>query len=121
MIDVLVIDDEEALRDLLLRVLVREGYSADGAANGDEGLKKFGEAPARLVIIDMMMPKMDGTKTIGLLRRAGQSVSVLAISGNPSLSLDMAKTLGADAVLIKPFRPATLIDTVRDLLGPAGH
>lgn len=121
MIDVLVIDDEEALRELLLRVLVREGYKVEGAANGEQGLKAFANTPARLVVIDMAMPKMDGARTIAELRRTSHRFGILVISGNPSLSREIAGSLGADAVLTKPFLPAAFLEAVRGLLDTGEH
>jgi CheY-like chemotaxis protein len=117
MIDVLVIDDEELLRDLLIRILRREGYKAESAGNGKEGLQIFSATPARLVVIDMNMPEMDGAATIEALRQHYRDFSVLAMSGNARMS----KAANADATIAKPFLPAAFIGLVKDLLPPGGE
>ena len=116
MIDVLVIDDEKLLRDLLIRILRREGYNAEAAGSGMDGLQLFAETPARLVVVDMNMPGMDGAKTISALRQNGQDFSVLAMSGAPLRSPDAVKAIGADAAITKPFLPKAFIETVKSLL-----
>jgi len=117
MIDILVIDDEKLLRDLLIRILRREGYKAEAAGSGTKGLKIFAKTPARLVVIDMNMPGMDGATTIGELRQTRQDFSVLAMSGTPWRTPDAAKALGADASITKPFLPKAFLDVVNTMLG----
>ena len=121
MIDILVIDDEKQLRDLLIRILKREGYKAEAAGNGTEGLKIFAETPARLVVVDMNMPGMDGATTIGELRQTRQDFSVLAMSGTPWRTPDVAKALGADASITKPFLPKAFLDVVSSMLEAGGR
>ena len=116
MIDVLVIDDEKLLRDLLIRILRREGYNAEAVGSGKDGVQLFAEMPARLVVVDMNMPEMDGAKTISALRQNNQDFRVLAMSGAPLRSPDAVKAIGADAAIAKPFLPQAFIEAVKSLL-----
>ena len=116
MIDILVIDDEQMLRDLLLRILRREGYAVATAGNGREGLEVFAATPARLVVIDMNMPEMGGAGTISELRRTGRGFSILAMSGVPWRSPDAPKAIGADAGITKPFLPSAFLGVVKAML-----
>ncbi|HNA92082.1 MAG TPA: response regulator, partial [Chitinophagaceae bacterium] len=69
MADLLIIDDEKAIRKTLIEILAFEGYKVDEAADGEEGLKKFKEKAFDLVLCDIKMPKLDGLE---FLQKAGE-------------------------------------------------
>ena len=118
--DILIIDDEELIRESLSTLFVREGYRVEVAVDGADGLRKFAANPARVVVTDIVMPDKEGIETIRELRRAYPDVRILAISGGGRTGgvqfLDLARKLGADAALAKPFTRAQITGLVRDFL-----
>lgn len=117
MADILVIDDEVAMRRLLSRVLTNAGHTVHEAADGQSGIALFHEVHPALVITDIVMPEMEGIETIRELRRTGPKLPILAISGGSHpVYLRAAAGLGATAALSKPFAPEALLATVTELL-----
>ncbi|MCJ7594452.1 MAG: response regulator [Desulfobacterales bacterium] len=118
---ILVIDDEEQIRTMLRQVLQDAGYEVDDASNGVEGIKRYNENPADLIITDMIMPRKEGMETILDLRLDYPSVKVIAISGGgrlgPQPYLEIAEGLGAVRVFTKPFRIEDLLMAIRNLIG----
>lgn len=121
MANVLIIDDDDMVRTMLLRTLTRGGHEAVGARDGIEGVDVFRRKPADLVITDIFMPNQEGLATIMELRRSHPSIKIIAISGGGArASLDVlpvAEALGAQKTLRKPFTPAEVMDAVREVLG----
>ncbi len=110
---ILIIDDQEAVRMLLKRVLEDAGYRVVEAANGRQGLDLFRATPADLVITDIAMPEMNGLELILELTRAFLDVRVIAISGVDSEELQAAKLLGARHTFPKPFDLPVLLRAVQ--------
>ncbi|XID93291.1 response regulator transcription factor [Paenibacillaceae bacterium WGS1546] len=112
-----VIDDDEKITALLRRSLAFEGYEIATAPDGAEGLKLLGQRQADLVILDVMMPKMDGWEVCRRLRQAGIGCPVLMLTAKDDVS-DRVKglDLGADDYLVKPFALEELMARVRALL-----
>jgi len=96
---ILIIDDEAMIRDLLVKILEREGYETVTASGGKDGIRIHRENPADLIITDLLMPEKDGLETIMELRRDYQDVKIIAMSGggkvDPETYLQIAKTMGA--------------------------
>lgn len=115
---ILVVDDEESVRHLLRQVLESAGYRVQVAINGIEAIEAFNREPADLIIMDIIMPEKEGIETIIELRQSYSDIKIIAISGSGEESpyLMMAKHLGADYILDKPFSPDELIDTIEMLL-----
>jgi len=117
---ILIIDDEAMIRDLLIKMLEREGYETMNASDGKEGIRLYRENPVDLVITDLIMPEKEGIETIMELRRDYQDVKVIAMSGggkiDPETYLQIAKTLGAIETLTKPFDLKEVLKTVQGLL-----
>ena len=115
---ILIIDDDRALRTIIRLTLEEAGYDVVDAKDGREGEKMFGEAPADLVLTDIVMPEQEGVETIMALRRDHPGVKIIAMSGADKAShfLDYAVKLGAQAALTKPFHRETLLDSVQALL-----
>lgn len=120
MLRILLIDDNAMLRKALRLALTHSGYAVTEAANGEEGLARFREAPVQLVITDIVMPEKEGLETIGELRALAPGLKILAISGGgvgtATDYLFMAKALGAERVLQKPFTEEELVSTVGGML-----
>jgi CheY-like chemotaxis protein len=117
---VMVIDDDVALRRLVKRTLSGEGHEVIEAENGEEGLALLQRHRPDLVVTDILMPKKEGIETIGKLKEHHPATKVIAMSGGGIsgnlMFLDVARALGVDATLAKPFRPAELIETVTRVL-----
>lgn len=117
---VLVIEDDEVVRDLIKRLLEMADYRVIVAGNGREGLKQYRLTAPALVITDLIMPEREGIETIMELRKHGSNVRILAISGGGRIGnsdiLRVARSLGADDILAKPFQPVDLIGKVQELL-----
>ena len=117
---VIVIDDDPAVRNVIVAAFTRAGCDVRSAADGRSGVKLFNTLPAHLVVTDIVMPNQEGIETILQLKRRERPPKVIAISGGGRLGgqdfLLWAKHLGADAVLPKPFRTSQLIEVARDLL-----
>jgi CheY-like chemotaxis protein len=112
---ILVVEDEEKMRELLRRMLERASFTVITAPHGREALKLFRERPVDLAITDLMMPEMDGFELIRQLTAQWPSIRIIAISG-ADLRLDMARQLGAKAVLKKPVTGAALVTAVEQVL-----
>jgi two-component system response regulator MprA len=113
---ILVIEDEERIRQFLQRGLTFENYRVDLAADGPSGLALARENPPDLVILDWMLPGMDGLEVCRRLRAAG-SMPILMLTAKDSVS-DRVQGLdaGADDYLVKPFAFDELLARIRALL-----
>lgn len=116
---ILVIDDEELVRETLLVALETHGYDVFEAVDGEDGMRRFDECSPDLVITDLIMPKKDGLEVIAEIKERSPETRIIAISGGSRLSntspLDLAAELGADAVLKKPFSLQDILETVAEL------
>ncbi|HAH07866.1 MAG TPA: sigma-54-dependent Fis family transcriptional regulator [Elusimicrobia bacterium] len=109
-ISVLVIDDEEVLRDSCRQILERRGYSVEEAGSGAEGLKALHRRSFDLVILDLRMPGMPGLDVLRRIKEAAPETLVLIITGHPSVSSAVeAMKLGAYDFLPKPFTPEEML------------
>ncbi|HEX7966995.1 MAG TPA: response regulator [Stellaceae bacterium] len=117
---ILVIDDDEAMRRLIVKTLSADNHRIVEAPNGYEGMKLLGEMKPDAVITDILMPQKEGIETIREIREVAPEMKIIAMSGGGSshnlMFLDVARAFGADAALAKPFRPAELKDTVEKVL-----
>jgi PAS domain S-box-containing protein len=114
---ILVVDDEESVRDFFAQVLVRTGYEVVAARNGAEALDKFRERRFDLVLTDLVMPEKEGIEMIGILRKERPDLKVVAVSGAfGGAFLQVAQLLGANATLLKPVSPDQLLAAVRGVL-----
>jgi DNA-binding response OmpR family regulator len=114
---ILVIDDDPAVTSVLRRGLSYEGLAVDTASSGAQGLEIARERPPDLVILDIMMPGMDGLEVLSRLRAADESLPVLLLTAKDAPS-DQIQGLqqGADDYVVKPFVFAILLARVQALL-----
>jgi two-component system OmpR family response regulator len=114
---VLVVEDEPDLLSVLAQSLREEGYAVDTAADGREGLFKAEGGEYDAMVLDLMLPQMDGWTVLKKLRGAGQKVPVLVLTARDALP-DRVKGLdsGADDYLTKPFELAELLARLRALV-----
>ncbi|MBF0283980.1 MAG: response regulator [Magnetococcales bacterium] len=118
---ILIIEDDPALRRLLVEVTQEAGYETMEAANGDKALRILTEHPFALVITDIFMPDGDGFYVMREMRRLRIVTPVIAMTGgvkgiDTDLLLETATLLGAATVLPKPFLPSELTQAIHALL-----
>lgn len=120
MTKILVIDDDPQVRCGIVLILTNAGHELLEAENGYQGLNLFRKYRPTLVITDILMPRMGGFETIHELRGEPSKVAIIAMSGGEKKVLDLAKQLGADATIAKPFRAPDLVKAVNNLLTRRG-
>lgn len=110
---VLVVDDNAAMRDTLVRILTSEGYSVVAAGDGREAFSALAEHAFDLVITDVQMPDVDGVELLRSIRQTDTSTSVLLVSGAPNLDMAIeGMKLGATDFLVKPVDPSAIAERV---------
>jgi two-component system response regulator MprA len=118
---VLVVDDEPAVRDALERALRLEGYDVELAADGLDALRSVAAAPPDLVVLDVLMPEVDGLEVSRRLRRTGDRTPILMLTARDEVSDRVAGLdAGADDYVVKPFALEELLARIRALLRRAG-
>lgn len=117
---VLIIEDDPTMLRTLSHWFQVSSCRVMGAQDGDEGLVRFDRLRPHIVVTDILMPNREGVETILAIKQRAPEVKILAISGGGTLGsaavLDLARRLGADAVLAKPFRSGEVLDAARRLL-----
>jgi len=107
--NILIIDDEEAIRDSCKQVLTREGYRVFSASDAQEGLQIFQERPIHTILLDLKLPGKNGMELLPTLRKLKPDVPVIIITGFATIeSAVEAIKLGAFDYISKPFTPAEL-------------
>jgi two-component system response regulator MprA len=116
---ILVVDDEPAVRDALKRALALDGYEVDLASDGSEALDRLASSvdPPDAIVLDILMPHVDGLEVCRVLRGGGNRTPVLMLTARDAVS-DRVEGLdaGADDYLVKPFALEELLARVRALL-----
>jgi two-component system response regulator MprA len=120
---ILIVDDDQAVRDALRRALTMQGYEVELAHDGEEGLLRVRANPnaVDLLIVDILMPRLDGLEMTRRLRADGSTVPILMLTARDQVA-DRVSGLeaGADDYLVKPFALEELIARVRALLRRLG-
>ena len=119
---VLVVEDDRAVRESLRRSLEFNGYTVRLASDGAEALAVIADADPDVVVMDVMMPRLDGLEATRALRAAGNDVPVLVLTARDAVG-DRVEGLdaGADDYLAKPFALAELLARMRALLRRSSH
>jgi two-component system response regulator MprA len=114
---ILVVDDEPAVRESLGRALRLEGYDVQLAADGEEAVAAIGQSGPDAVVLDVLMPRLDGIAACRRLRAAGDRTPVLMLTARDAISDRVAGLdAGADDYLVKPFALEELLARLRALL-----
>src|SRR5205807_5217284 len=113
---VLVVDDEPVVRDVLSRYLTHEGYSVHLAADGYEALQTYERLRPDVILLDLMMPELDGSQLLRLVRLQ-DDVPVIILSAKTSVADRVAGLdIGADDYIVKPYSPSEVLSRVRAVL-----
>jgi DNA-binding response OmpR family regulator len=114
--NILVVDDEKEIRDLIKIYLENEGYDIILASNGEEALKILEDQEVHLIILDIMMPKMDGIKACMKIREEKNKPIIMLSAKSEDMDKIMGLTTGADDYITKPFNPLELVARVKSQL-----
>ena len=119
---ILLVEDDASVRELLKVLLEVEGYDIVEAKDGLEGLEKAGSANPDLMILDLMMPEIDGERVLARLRSepATQRLPVIVLSGRYEALERCRELIGSENVFAKPYEPVKLLDRVGSLVGFGG-
>lgn len=116
---VLVIEDEDDIRELLIYALRKDGYSVIGVSSGEEGLRKARSEEPDLIVLDLMLPGMDGLDVCRVLKSEdnGKKIPVIIVSAKgEEADIIAGLELGADDYITKPFSPKILLARTRAVL-----
>jgi DNA-binding response OmpR family regulator len=114
---ILVVDDEPMVREVLSRYLSKEGFDVTAAADGDEAIARYGDDAPDLVLLDLMLPKIDGYEVLRRIRERGGSTPVIMLTAKgEETDRIVGLELGADDYVTKPFSPREVVARVRAVL-----
>jgi two-component system OmpR family response regulator len=119
---ILVVEDDSKIASFVVNGLKQNGFAVDHAADGERGLALAGTVNYDAVVLDLMLPKLDGLSLVGALRAKGARVPVLILSARASVD-DRVKGLqaGGDDYLTKPFAFSELLARLQALIRRASH
>jgi CheY-like chemotaxis protein len=109
---VLVVDDDEAIRKLIAAILRRRGIAVDNVANGEEALKKLGEQSYDLMLLDLMMPRVDGYTVIERVREQKIPIEIVVVTAAGASQVNAIDRSMVRAVISKPFDVNQLVEVV---------
>jgi len=114
---ILIVEDDENIRETLSTILQQKGYKTDTAETGQEGIQKSKAKFFNLTLLDIKLPDMEGTKLLTTMHKETPKMMKIMITGYPSLENAVeALNLGADAYIIKPVKPEKLLALIEEKL-----
>jgi DNA-binding response OmpR family regulator len=113
---ILVVDDEPMVREVVVAYLEREGFRVEEAATGSAALRQIEASRPDLVVLDVMLPELDGFSVLAELRRGGDIPVILLTARTEETDRVLGLELGADDYVVKPFSPRELVARVRSVL-----
>jgi len=117
---VLVVDDEPMVREVLARYLAREGFGVETAEDGESALAAFDRTRPDLVLLDLMLPRIDGLELFRLMRERGPAAVIMLTAKGEETDRVVGLELGADDYVTKPFSPREVVARVRAVLRRGG-
>ncbi len=117
---ILIVEDDDTVAELLEEILGHEGYDAEVASDGLEGLVKLQTGAVDLAVLDIMMPNVNGVRVLQQLLEENSGalpVPVIVITGSPEGARRSAELLGRENVFEKPFDPDELIKRIQTVMG----
>jgi DNA-binding response OmpR family regulator len=113
---ILVVDDERNIVDLVRMYLEKEGFGVVAAADGEEALTLYRRHDPDLVVLDLMLPKIDGLEVCRQIRRDGDTPVLMLTARSDDIDAIVGLELGADDYVTKPFNPRALVARVKAIL-----
>ena len=118
---ILIVEDDERIRSSMRLALEEEGYTVDGVGSGEEAVDRFGAEPYELVLIDLMLPGIDGFETCRTLRRQSTVPVIMVTARSDTHDVVAGLEAGADDYVTKPFAAKELAARIRALLRRSRH
>ena len=118
---ILIVDDDQSIREMLQQMLKKEGYQTNSAIDGNDAITKFIEYKPHLVVTDIIMPEKEGLELIQIFLRKDPFIKIIAISGGAYYNdvrdvLKMAKVIGAHTAISKPLKKNEFVKEVKKLV-----
>jgi DNA-binding response OmpR family regulator len=113
---ILIVEDDERIRSSMRLALEEEGYTVDGVGSGEEAVARFGTEPYELVLIDLMLPGIDGFEACRTLRRTSTVPVIMVTARSDTHDVVAGLEAGADDYVTKPFVAKELAARIRALL-----
>ena len=113
---ILVVEDEESVRELLRLYLEKEGFQVELASDGEEALKKMSRISPDLVLLDLMLPKKDGWEVCREIRKTSYVPIIMLTARGEEFDKVLGLELGADDYVAKPFSPRELVARIKAVL-----
>ncbi len=111
---ILIVDDDQNIRETMLAILEDEGYKVDSASTGKEGLQKANEKTYNIALLDIRLPDMEGVELLKLMKINVPRTRKIMVTGYPSTQNAVdSLNKNADAFLIKPVDVEKLLDTIK--------
>lgn len=114
--DILVVDDDPTVRDVITRYLDHAGYRVRSCADGSSALAAIGEAEPRLVVLDLMLPDIDGIQVCGRIKERGDLPVIMLTALGEEEDRVLGLEVGADDYVTKPFSPRELVLRIASVL-----
>ncbi|MCP4804468.1 MAG: response regulator transcription factor [Proteobacteria bacterium] len=114
--DILIVDDDDNLREVVRYALDRAGFRVREANDGKKAIQQFGDRPPDLIVLDVLMPEMDGIEVCREIRKASQVPIVFLSSRDEEVDRVLGLELGGDDYMTKPFSPRELVSRVKAVL-----
>ena len=114
--NILIIDDDENIAGLIALYLNKEGYDTAECYSGIEGLKKFNDGSFDLIVLDVMLPQMDGYEVLREVRRNSKVPVIMLTAKGETIDKVLGLELGADDYLVKPFEPKELVARIKAVI-----
>ncbi len=113
---VLVVDDEPIVREVLSRYLEKDGFEVEEAEDGEQALIRFEASPPDLVLLDLMLPRIDGLEVFRRMRERAPTAVIMVTAKGDETDRVVGLELGADDYVTKPFSPREVVARVRAVL-----
>jgi DNA-binding response OmpR family regulator len=113
---ILIVDDEELIRDLIKEYMSPEDFSTDEAADGREALELFKQNSYALIVLDVMLPKMDGWSVCREIRKTSQVPIIMLTARGEEYDKLLGFELGIDDYIVKPFSPKELLARIKAII-----
>ncbi len=118
---VLVVDDEAIVRDVLTRYLAKGGFEVESAEDGEAALARFSSSPPDLVLLDLMLPRLDGVEVFTRIRADHDTPVIMLTARGEETDRVVGLEIGADDYVTKPFSPREVVARVRAVLRRSGE